>query len=164
MHFGHKNIKKFEPTLRSGEDHLENMEIIIDNWNRVVTKRDIVYVLGDVAFTNNGYDSLGRLKGEKRMIRGNHDNYFTTEQWLKYFTTIEGLVRYKGYWLSHAPVHPNELRGRKSIHGHVHSSSIRLENGEYDERYINVCCEPLGETPVPFDKIKSGEYYKMRKC
>lgn len=170
LHFEHKRILHFgnQPgriQFRSGDCYLENMHNIITSWNKNVGKRDIVWVLGDTAFGQVGFEALFELNGIKKLVRGNHDDNFTTQQWLEVFTTVESLVKYKGYWLSHAPIHPNELRGRKNIHGHVHSNSIRNSyTGEYDERYINVCCEAIGETPIPFDDIKNGNYYKTRRC
>lgn len=166
LHFGHKRITQFEgvptPLKRQGDDYLENMQIIIKNWNGVVGKRDLVWVLGDVAFTQEGYDALYELNGRKKMVRGNHDNHFTTEQWLKHFETIEGLTQYKGYWLSHCPIHSQEMRKAKgNIMGHLHHNLIRNQySGEIDTRYINVCVEWADHTPVPFDLIKSGEYQK----
>jgi calcineurin-like phosphoesterase family protein len=140
------------------------MHNLIINWNSVVTRRDIVWVLGDVAFTQEGFDALYELNGRKKLVRGNHDNNFKTEDWLKHFETVEGITRYKGYWLTHAPIHPTELRGKRNIHGHVHGNSIRDVYGEYDTRYINVCCEAVNETPILFDDIRSGKYHEVRKC
>lgn len=37
---------------------------------------------------------------------------------------VYSLVKYKGFWLSHAPIHPEELRGCKNIHGHCHDAVI----------------------------------------
>jgi calcineurin-like phosphoesterase family protein len=164
LHFGHTRITDFaDGKWRTGNNWRENMDFISDNWIRTVRKKnDLVWVLGDVAFNQEGFDRLKELPGRKKMVRGNHDTFFTTQQWLEIFETVESLVSYKGYWLSHCPIHPVELRGKKNISGHIHHNSIRLENSEYDERYINVCCESIGETPISFQDIKSGEYYKMR--
>lgn len=169
LHFGHRRIVEFGKSTgtiyRTGEDHIENMHHIIKNWNSVVNKRDTVYVLGDIAFSLDGFDALGELNGNKTMIRGNHDTNFTTEQWLKHFKSVDSLIKYKGYWLSHPPIHPLELRGKKNIHGHVHQHSIRnTYTNEYDPNYINVSCEAIGETPIPFELIKNGDYYGLRKC
>jgi calcineurin-like phosphoesterase family protein len=169
LHFGHKRIVEFGTEggskFRTGDNHVENMHHIIQNWNNTVTKRDLVYVLGDIAFNQEGFDALKELKGRKIMIRGNHDNYFTTQKWLEVFESVESLINYKGHWMSHAPIHPTELRGKKNIHGHVHQQSIRNSyTGEYDLRYINVCCEAVGETPFPFELIKNGDYHALRKC
>lgn len=122
LHFGHKKIIQFGNqtgvSYRTGDDHIENMHHIITEWNKIVTKRDIVWVQGDVAFNQEGYDALFELNGRLKLVRGNHDNYFTTQDWLKRFETVESIVQYKGHWLTHAPIHPDELRGRKNIHGH----------------------------------------------
>jgi calcineurin-like phosphoesterase family protein len=165
LHFGHKRITEFEGgRWRTGDSWEENMHAIICNWNAVVRdKRDLVWVLGDVAFSQEGFDALGELNGRKKLVRGNHDNYFSTEDWLKHFETVESLVRYKDCWLTHAPMHPCELRGKKNIHGHVHHNTVRNGYGEYDERYINVCCEAVRETPIPFQDIKDGWYWKQKE-
>jgi calcineurin-like phosphoesterase family protein len=132
-HFGHINIAKFRKEVVSEED---NRNWIAKHWKENVTKRDIVWVLGDSAFTQAGLDFFKTLPGEKRLVRGNHDN-LPTDEYLKVFTTVEGLVRYKEFWLSHAPIHPLELRGKFSLHGHVHYSTIP------DDRYLNCSCENL---------------------
>ena len=58
---------------------LETDKMIKENWNKVVTNADTVYILGDVgrAGTNkeNEYlaSFLAALKGKKVLIKGNHD-------------------------------------------------------------------------------------------
>jgi len=163
LHFGHKNIIQFaDGRWRTGDTWQENMQVIIAQWNAVVDKGDLVWVLGDTAFNQEGFDALGELKGRKKLIRGNHDNYFTTEQWLEHFETVESLVRYKDFWLSHAPIHPAELYGKGNIHGHVHHNSIKDGDNEWDKRYINVSCEAVRETPMNFQDILSGWYWKQK--
>jgi calcineurin-like phosphoesterase family protein len=169
LHFGHKRIIEFGrstgTTYRTGDNYLENMHHIAINWNKVVTKRCKVFVLGDTAFTEEGFECLKELNGKKVLVRGNHDNYFSTEKWLEVFESVEGIVRYKNYWLSHAPIHPLELRGKFNIHGHTHQHSIRNQyTNEYDERYINVSCEAIGETPISLHQLRNGEYNKIRRC
>jgi calcineurin-like phosphoesterase family protein len=169
LHFGHKKIIEFGKSTgtvhRSGDTYQENMHNIITKWNSVVTKRDKVFVHGDVAFSQEGYDALFELNGSKTLVRGNHDCKFTTEEWLKVFDSVEGIVRYKDYWLTHAPIHPLELRGKKNIHGHVHQYSIRnTYTNELDPNYLNVSCEALGETPISLTQIRNGEYDTIRRC
>lgn len=156
LHLGHSKIMDFSPGrlgLPAGasvEDH--NFQIF-DHWSRRVKKRDTVYILGDVSF---GYpiSDLKKLPGQKHLIHGNHDqavNADNVSEYLSVFSTIRGLHKYRGYWLSHAPVHPQELRGRRNIHGHVHAATL------YDDRYINVCPENAhnmgGSFLVEFDFI-----------
>lgn len=135
LHFGHKNIGKFRRVVSEEE----NRERICKDWESVVTKRDTVYVLGDACFTMDTVDVFRSLPGEKVLIRGNHDR-LDTQVYLKYFKSVEGILRYKEFWLTHAPIHPNELRGKVNIHGHVHYATIP------DVRYLNVCPEQLWVT------------------
>ena len=55
--------------------------------------------------------------------------------------------------MSHAPIHPNELRGRFNLHGHVHQNSITLPDGSLDDRYINCCVEMSYGIPQSLDKL-----------
>lgn len=169
FHFGHRKIVEFGKSTgtvyRSGDTCEENMHNIITKCNSVVTKRDKLFILGDVAFTQAGFDALGEIAGSKILVRGNHDNKFTTEQWLTHFDSVEGIVKYKDFWLTHAPLHPLELRGKKNIHGHVHQFSIRnTYTNELDPNYISVTCEALNETPISLTEILDGTYDKIRRC
>ena len=126
----------------------EHDEWIVESCNRVLNKNDVLWVLGDIAFDMKSLKHLGRIKGQKHLILGNHDN-LPVSYYSEYGSVYPGLTRYKSFWLSHCPIHPDELRGRLNIHGHVHSNSIN------DERYINVCMEQLydGE-PVSLTELK----------
>lgn len=153
LHFGHKNIMNFAGEYRHGDSELESRHITIALWNARITKGDVVYVLGDVAFTDEGLNCLQELNGMKYLVRGNHDKY-KTKQYLRIFKDIFGFSTYKGFWISHAPIHPSELRGRRNIHGHVHQNTIRNAYGEVDERYINVSIENTDGAPVAFKEIQ----------
>lgn len=147
LHLGHEKILGFSPE-RSGRTTAEHDHWIITQWNSVVRESDIVYVLGDVAFSLEGLAKCALLNGEKRLVPGNHDRFGMAE-YMKYFTVLPGLINYKEFWLSHAPTHPAELRGKINIHGHVHSDTID------DDRYINVCVEVLGGVPLFLDKLRN---------
>ena len=72
-HFGHKNILRF---CKRPWDTVEEMdEGLIQNWNRVVGKDDIVFHLGDFAFAPNSQwkKLIDRLNGHIHLILGNHD-------------------------------------------------------------------------------------------
>ena len=156
LHLDHKRILDFAGTTRYGHNVHEHDEWIISQWNSVVKKRDVVKVLGDVAFSREGLAKCARLNGTKHMTIANHDK-FTVEEYMKYFKIKPGLESYKGFWLSHAPIHPCELRGKKNIHGHVHMNSVASKVGTWsmlDDRYINVCVEAVDGVPVLFSDIK----------
>jgi|SaaInlV_200m_DNA_6_1039755.scaffolds.fasta_scaffold21515_3 calcineurin-like phosphoesterase family protein len=143
LHIGHKNVHTFRTQFSSEAEH---REYIVDCWNSKVTKRDKVYVLGDAVFTMEGIATINSLHGSKTLIRGNHDNLDTTA-YLKCFDQVEGMVKYKFFWLTHSPMHPVELRGKVNIHGHVHFATIN------DIRYENVCCENISYTPISYDEL-----------
>lgn len=155
LHFGHKNIINFEPVYRKGKDVDEHNLWLVKQWNSVINKRDVVYVLGDIVFGVDNFRWLYMLNGEKHCLLGNHDTY-PIEHYQEHFKRIHpGLYGYKGYWLSHAPIHEDELRGRQNIHGHVHSSSIvqRYKAGATDDRYLNVCVEMCDGVPIRLDQL-----------
>ncbi|MCX5657807.1 MAG: metallophosphoesterase family protein [Candidatus Omnitrophica bacterium] len=49
-------------------------EALINNWNNVVQRDDIIYHLGDFCFKNNFNDYFKRLEGKIILIKGNHDS------------------------------------------------------------------------------------------
>ena len=149
LHLGHKRILQFAGQYRDGSNVEEHDDWIVKQWNSIVRKRDKVYVLGDVAFTPEGLARLSEMNGTKILIRGNHDE-FPIKEYLKYFQEVYGLTSYKGFWLSHCPIHPVEIRGRKgNIHGHVHQNVLP------DKRYFPVCVEQCRGVPISFEEIKS---------
>jgi calcineurin-like phosphoesterase family protein len=145
LHLGHKNIYNLrkDPFTFNSEQH--HWSILRDAWNERITKRDTVWILGDVCFKAECLPRLDELRGHKRIVLGNHD--LDAKHFLPYVDYVGALERYKGYWLSHAPLHPDELRGRNNIHGHVHYATLK------DKRYFNVCPENIGMAPVPFEYI-----------
>lgn len=145
LHFGHKNIANYRKGFASEEHHREHLSA---QWSSIVKKRDVVWVLGDAAFTSEGLASIRLLPGRKILVRGNHD-LLSTAEYLSVFEEVYGIIRYKKVWLSHAPIHPDELRGRRNIHGHVHNATIQ------DARYVNVSAENINYTPAKYQAIQN---------
>ena len=119
LHLGHR----FAATSRgfiTTEDHDRH---IIRKLSIQCGKRDLLWVLGDVAWNEESLSMLSELKCDMKMVRGNHDN-LKTDAYLKYFNTVEGFLRYKKIWLSHCPIHPQEIyRCRGNVHGHIHKGA-----------------------------------------
>lgn len=141
LHLGHENM-----AIKRGFSCADEMnQQIIDKWNSVIDKRDMVYILGDLTMEKKrDYPLLDILKGDKTVILGNHDRRQDVTEMLKYVTNVAGMMNYKSkIILTHCPIHPTELDYRYShnIHGHVHENSLG------DERYINVSCEVVDYTP-----------------
>lgn len=159
LHLGHKNILNFcehrlgwlnlipeDPT----ELLIAHSEALRDRWNSVVHERDIVWVLGDIAF-NSPYwlEIFSQLKGTKYLVRGNHDK-FNTSVYLKYFKEVFGLHKKYGAWLSHAPIHETELRGSVNLHGHCHSTTPH----KLGDRYYDVGVDANDGFPVKLNDIR----------
>lgn len=73
LHFGHANIIGFDQRPFSSVEEMN--ETLIQNWNSEVKKCDTVYILGDFCWGKEleWIQILDRLKGQKVLIRGNHD-------------------------------------------------------------------------------------------
>lgn len=145
LHFGHKNICAFRGNLLGNipiSTEEEHREAVIFLWNQRITKRDTVFVLGDAVFTEETLEDISRLKGTKVLVRGNHD-VLNASTYLTVFKDVAGMIRSRASWLTHAPIHPQELRGKINIHGHVHSATID------DRRYRNVSLE----NTIPFAPV-----------
>jgi calcineurin-like phosphoesterase family protein len=171
LHFGHASIVKFSGQWRKGSNSEEHDEWLIEEINKVVRKRDVLYILGDISMGNVGHNNngigvynlskVGRLNGTKKFILGNHDD-MPIDSYRQYAQVIRGMDRYKGFWISHCPIHPHELRGRKNIHGHVHANSITKSpmDNRLDMNYVNVCVEANimrnGTPIVEFEELKSS--------
>jgi len=79
QHFGHENILKYQAATRQFSSLKEMDEAYIAAWNQQVADDDTVYHLGD--FCLRPYELVrtyfARLKGDIKVIEGNHDRWFT---------------------------------------------------------------------------------------
>ena len=134
LHFGHQKLAD----IRGVSD-----QDVMDRWNAVVGKRDVVYVLGDVF----RLERLAEMNGCKKLALGNHDTY-QVGRYLDYFSKVHGSFCVRGCLLTHIPVHEGQkYRYGHNIHGHLHTNVID------DPWYINVSLEQTNYTPVLLDKV-----------
>ena len=156
-HFGHAGVTKFlradGTKLRPWDDVAEMDEALVENWNSVVSPNDKVYHLGDVIINRKAFSTLQRLKGEKVLIKGNHD-VFKAAEYLRYFKDIRSCHPLSGMLLSHIPIHESSLsRWSANVHGHTHANVVM--NGAYpDERYKCVSVEHIDYTPISLEELK----------
>ena len=163
-HFGHAGVCRFMRNdgvtkLRPWDDPEEMDEFMIRAWNERVRPNDKVYHLGDVVINRRALVTLGRLNGDKVLIRGNHD-IFKDDEYRKYFRELRAYHVMNGMILSHIPIHTASLgRFGVNIHGHLHASRVMLEPvGMYgipvvDPRYHCVCVEQTDYTPILFEDV-----------
>jgi len=141
LHLGHNNLA----VHRGFVDAEAHDYHIMKQWNSVITKRDTVWILGDITMEHHKYyDRLDLLNGIKNVIGGNHDLPNHTKKMLPFINKYCGCYNYKGLIMTHIPIHPGSFEGRfrKNIHGHIHEHNIS------DDRYVNVSAEQLDYKPV----------------
>jgi len=151
-HFGHANILTFKredgSPLRDFVDIDHMNEIIVQRHNLVVRPNDKVYFLGDVVMSKkaSALEILGRMNGEKVLIKGNHE----------YFKDIRGSHQFSGLIMTHIPIHPESLaRWGLNIHGHLHYNVVKMPLSQIpDKRYFNVSMERINYTPISLEEIK----------
>jgi calcineurin-like phosphoesterase family protein len=111
-------------------------ESIIEEWNEIVTNRDTVYILGDVAFCNasDATKIMKRLNGRKILVEGNHDKKLVKDEgFRKCFAEIHKYldINYDGtkVVMFHYPIAEWDQMHRGSVHfhGHLHGGTSGME-------------------------------------
>jgi calcineurin-like phosphoesterase family protein len=146
-------------STRRGFNSLKHHDdTIIGNILGTVPKRVKLYVLGDVGHEENSISRLAAgikaKHGANRLVLvpGNHDMK-KAERYLLYFDEVHGPRSYRSWWISHFPIHPNELYKRKgNIHGHVHATGA---TGLLEFPYFNVNVDVNNYLPVEFEWIET---------
>ena len=120
---------------RRFQDSEHHDDYLIKEWNKVVYKKDLTYILGDVTMEKSEfYYKLNQLNGRKIVIMGNHDLPKHSKELLNYVEAVAGMIDYKGCVLTHCPIHPAEISFcRLNIHAHIHEN--KLEEIKYMSRY-----------------------------
>jgi calcineurin-like phosphoesterase family protein len=151
FHIGHNVISpKYRSQFSTSDEHHEFMLDKLAN----VWKNDILYILGDFLFDCDKYDyyisQIGKMRLRIKLILGNHDSKRLYDSSRPKNIELENpLVTYKKMWLSHCPIHPNEIRGRLlNLHGHLHNEVLN------DSRYFNVCLDQHNFEFITLETIK----------
>jgi calcineurin-like phosphoesterase family protein len=127
LHLGHVKVA----LDRGFKDVAQHDYALVEAWNRVVTKRDVVYVLGDVF----RLDLVPDLKGTKKLAMGNHDQQ-PVARYAALFSQVRACFEFDGCLLTHIPVNPNQFgRYELNVHGHTHRHKLE------DLRYVPVAVE-----------------------
>lgn len=139
-HFFHENIIKY--CNRPFSSAAEMNEVLISKHNEIVKPEDVVFFVGDFAFTSSSgtlAELLERMNGHKTIITGNHDNESLIGEVYKYGrkTKLSPInVRYRilelhgkawgGYnpTLCHYPMLSwnRSFHGSFQLHGHTHGT------------------------------------------
>ena len=179
-HLGHADVLKFEPgrakvlQCSSIEEH---DAALVERYNKIVKPHDIVYVLGDVGFTDvkSVTGHVMQLNGSKHLILGNHDR-LSAEQYRRMgFMSVltEAVIKLGGMRLrlSHYPYRENWLRetarflsgghilrdrhkrpmndGKWILHGHVHSRAVTIPY----HKQIHIGVDTSNYQPVSWEQV-----------
>lgn len=151
LHLGHRNITKYRSQFGSNQEH---DDYVIAQHKATLKPNDTWFCFGDVAFSLAGLSRIRELNCKRKvLLLGNHelDNDIKLLDLLSVFDDIYSLKKHKAFGkvmlFSHAPIHPDELRGATNVHGHGHEHVID------DPRYINVCIEHTNYGVLPLEEI-----------
>lgn len=153
-HFSHKNIIGF--CSRPFNSIIEHDEVLISNWNDVITEDDIIIHTGDFSLKigqEKIHTIINRLNGIIYFIPGNHDKISNLEG------TKVNIMPVRQEFLYHKTVivcdhFPLETwwkrdRGSVHIHGHVHNDA----SGTKKLNRFNVSVEVINYKPIKFSKL-----------
>lgn len=169
-HFGHANILRYEPAARPFPDIAAHDADLVRRWNARVGARDVVWVLGDFAWTPRAAaEALRQLNGRIRLVLGDHD-----ARWLAVGSKgsndklpldaveeVHGAVKWRpGVLLTHVPAVPG-LKYRANLHGHTHSrivedTGLRETPREAPPSLAHLCVsmEQTELAPLSWDEIE----------
>lgn len=160
LHLEHKNILHHcDRPFQSIDEHDEHL---IHNWNSMVGEGDRVYVIGDVSCgkLENVIQKVQRLRGEKILIEGNHDEKpLRKPRFRDLFAKVERLLTIEipigGVEQSITLCHyamllwPHSHYGTWHLHGHSHGS---LPDDPHAKR-LDVGVDVWGFRPVRVEEI-----------
>ena len=138
---------------------------IIERWNSVVSKNDIVYHLGDFIMGDliNGLNKIHQLNGHIRLAIGNHDTSARLNEFARLSNIDDIQFGYrikegkKTFLLSHYPQLTGNYDNSKtfSIHGHTHFLTRFWElNDDFHNLMYNVSCEAINCQPLNWINMK----------
>lgn len=145
-HFGHNNILSYENRVEklkvsTVEEHDKEL---INRWNAIVGKDDLVLILGDFSFkkADRTEEVLNKLNGDKVLIRGNHDIFLDDKKFNKsLFKAIYDYkeTKYKGQEIAlmHYPIqdfkHQNkETKPAILLFGHIHTFNMEIPKHSFN--------------------------------
>ena len=151
LHLDHTNIIKYckRPFLNTEEMN----QTLINNWNNTISKRDIVYFLGDLAFRKGSKTTdywLKQLNGKIIFIKGNHDRSNNIKFYDDYILEYRGIR----FLLIHEPEKAPKDWDGWIICGHHHNNHPdKYPFMNKKNKIINISTELTKYRPVHINEI-----------
>jgi calcineurin-like phosphoesterase family protein len=153
----HLGERRLELMQRPFQDPQEMFNVLLANHNAVVAEEDLVILNGDV-ISKSAEDRhfwlgvIPQFKGQKTLLRGNHDEGLSDADFEPYFTRIlpegEGIeMESEGIplYITHYPTLART--DRFNLVGHIHSA------WKYQLNSLNVGVDVHHFRPAPLDKV-----------
>ena len=176
-HFGHENILR---ECRPQFPDVDTMNrTLIDNINARMTKRDTLYVLGDLAYRSKTpvTDILASIRPRLILIQGNHDRdwlrFLSEEERKQYFGGIHNELSLKKYGVElHMSHYPRLAWNRShffgqslSVCGHIHATRTGIVAAELFplvKCQFNAGVDVNGFAPVTMEELvrNNTEFYE----
>lgn len=129
-HFDHDNIRTLANRPFSSVEEMN--EFIIAKWNSLVKRGDVVYHLGDFAYSKEArtIQLRNRLNGKIHLVLGNHDYKNRIDRLTRLFTTVSDRkqikVNHQKIVLDHFHLLSwnAKYHGSWHLHGHSHYNLI----------------------------------------
>jgi calcineurin-like phosphoesterase family protein len=155
-HFFHENIGRYCNRPKNWQ------ELIIKNWNDLISPDETVLHLGDFSFgKRSNFDLLiEQLHGKIILIRGNHDRLGRVRYESRGVTIVNEPIYVEldekvKIIFSHWPVVPLE-DGVINSHGHIHNSPSPPEGSVLGPNHINMSVEVREYRPWRLKDILPG--------
>lgn len=165
-HFYHKSMITLKRRPFSSIEEMN--DVIVNNWNSVVDKDSVVFLLGDVSFgsPDDTRRIMERLNGQIRLIIGNHDQHKLLQVYKDRVTYSTDVMRVKFMDIGHEAFlsHYPHLTWNKShygawhLHGHSHGSCVYPFEGG---KLLDVGTDVHNFTPISVKQIL--EYMSTRE-
>jgi calcineurin-like phosphoesterase family protein len=158
-HLGHVNILKYSKRPFSSIEEMNNT--IINNFNSIVKKEDVVYFLGDFFYA---YKEKTHLNGHWNFIKGNHDkNYppsnITFDSFNLQKTYVDLNIYNQKITICHYPMQAYNCSHFNAwmLYGHIHNDASNIIQG----KKMNVGVDNNNFYPINFEQIQ--QYMNQRE-
>lgn len=161
LHLGHEWLAKEIRNFNTVEEHDDE---IVGSFQKVLKKRDVLWILGDVCWTKSSLATfLGICDMVERVhvVLGNHDQLLhpklddLSAGHMDLPLTIHGPGKqFSQFMFSHYPIPASSvLPGKLNVHGHVHRGGFD-ENSYNNGPWLNVNCEFWDYKPVSLETLR----------
>lgn len=158
-HFGHKGSLHWPNGNKRIFDSVDHMnQVMVDNWNSVVSNNDLVYHLGDFSYktsTNAIIHIMESLNGKIILLKGNHDGQtLKANSKIHRFESVHDRVEFEYnnqyFVLDHYPIWSwnHKFHGAIHLHGHIHG-----EKSDISGNILNISCEMTGYRPLSIIEV-----------